>query len=105
MGRPQPVSDAPRAERRSGSPTQRRRKHRRSRSSVARGRLRTLYFVLSSGWGFTVGTAAILGTLSAMGKPVPVGNSGFVIGAGVLAVIGGVVAARAYHEASKRLGG
>jgi hypothetical protein len=69
--------------------------------------LRTIYFVLASSWGFVIGTAAILGTLSAVGRPIPIGGSdtGFVIGAGLLAVFGGLVAARAYHEASKRLGG
>ncbi len=89
-------------------PARRRRKRRRgSSSSTAGKRLRLLYFTLASAWGFTAGTVAVLAALRSSGKPWNLGPTSLAMlaGAGLLAIIGGVIAALAYHDASKRLGG
>ena len=88
------------------TPRRRRRTRRRTRSATARKRLRVLYFTLASAWGFTAGTVAVLICYRSTGKPwrIETASLGLLAGAGLLAVIGGVVAALAYHDASKRLG-
>ena len=87
-------------------PQPRRRGRSRSpeRTSHTRGTLRQLYFVLAALWGFVIGTAALLGGLAASGRPLrPEPFVGLVLlGAAVLALLGGIVAALAYREASNR---
>ena len=91
-----------------GQPARLRRSKRksRSRSAAARKRLRVLYFTLASAWGFTAGTVAVLACFRTSGKQWRVDTSSLALlaGAGLLALIGGIVAALAYHDASKRLG-
>ena len=84
----------------------RRKRRRRTRSSSNRKRLQVLYFTLSSAWGFTAGTVAVLACFRSSGKPWTLETPylALLAGAGVLALVGGVVAALAYHDASKRLG-
>ena len=87
------------------APTRRKRR-RRTRSASNRKRLRVLYFTLSSAWGFTAGTVAVLACFRSTGKPwtLEAPSLALLAGAGVLALVGGVVAALAYHDAAKRLG-
>jgi hypothetical protein len=64
-----------------------------------------LYFTLASGWGFTAGTVAVLACFRMTGKPwrLETPSLALLAGAGVAAVLGGVIAALAYHDASKRI--
>ena len=62
---------------------------------------------MASAWGFTAGTVAVLACYRSTGKPWRIETTSLALlaGAGLLALIGGIVAALAYHDASKRLGG
>ena len=87
----------------------RRRRRRRSRSSSrtasrTHSRLRLLYFALATTWGFVVGTAAILGGLSFVGQPIRLEPelAAVLLLAGVVAVVGGLVAAAAYRDVIRR---
>ena len=66
--------------------------------------MRKLYFALASVWGFLIGTAAALGGLAAVGRPLFLDSRvGLVLlVAGVFALLGGFIAAAAYREASNR---
>ncbi len=71
-----------------------------------RSRLRSLYFCLAAAWGFFTGLGGVLAILALTGqRPALLGSRGFgiVIGAGLLALAGGLVAAAAYRSASRRL--
>ena len=76
----------------------------RSSRGRPRGRLRGFYFGLASLWGFLSGTAAVFVALRAidrplqMQQPVPL----LLAGAGLVALLGGLVAAAAYREATHR---
>ena len=66
---------------------------------MRRRRIRLVYFMLASVWGFMTGTAAILGGLAAVGRPLtfePQVAAVFTL-ATAIAILGGVVAARAYR--------
>jgi hypothetical protein len=85
----------------------RRRSRRRSQPDAARlrrRRLRLVYFILASIWGFMSGTVALLASLVVLGQPLqlqtPVVLAMLI--AALLALVGGVVAARAYREATQR---
>jgi len=88
------------------APRRRRRRQRPGASAarVKRRRIRTVYFTLASVWGFVTGTVAILGVLSASGRPLTLEpKSGAVLGlATLVALLGGAVAARAYREVADR---
>jgi len=61
-----------------------------------------VYFALASTWGFLSGTVGLLIVSGMVGRPLglkPVVLSALGI-AGVLAIAGGAVAARAYRDAS-----
>ena len=108
MGQTSPeTTDSRESEVATAEPVPTRRKRRRRRRSSSNGkRLRVLYFTLSSAWGFTAGTVAVLACFQSSGKPWTLGMPALALlaGAGVLALVGGVVAALAYNDASKRLG-
>ncbi len=85
-----------------------RRRRRNSRQATAssnqRHRLRLVYFSLASLWGFLIGTATLLFGFSLGGRRLELSPVAIVAmsAAVVLAVVGGVVASRAYREASRR---
>jgi hypothetical protein len=80
--------------------------HRSSRHAASRRRrrLRIVYFTLASVWGFMTGTAAILGSLAAAGRPLTLGpRVGTVLAVSIfVALFGGFVAARAYREIAEK---
>lgn len=85
----------------------RRRRRRSSRRAGARSsRIRLVYFLLASAWGFVTGTTAVAGLLAAVGRPLTLEPRSAVAlaGAGVVALVGGVVASRAYRETRSRVG-
>jgi len=63
-----------------------------------------VFFGIAAVWGFLIGSGAILGGLSLLGRPV--GPEPLLLGllavALVLAVVGGWVAAAAYRETTQR---
>ncbi|MCH7780292.1 MAG: hypothetical protein IH848_05540 [Acidobacteria bacterium] len=67
-------------------------------------RRRLVYFSLASLWGFLIGTATLLYGFSLAGHRLELSPVAIVAmsAAIVLAVAGGVVASRAYREASRR---
>ena len=78
------------------------RKQRRTESSHSRrGWIRLVYFCLASLWGFLVGIATLsIGSSRALEtSPVAVVKMSAAV---LLAVVGGVVVARAYREAFRR---
>lgn len=83
----------------------RRRSSSRPSSHQRRGRLRAFYFSLASLWGFMAGSAAVLIGLMLVGRPAGLGSRGafYVACAALLALVGGLVVAAAYHTASRRL--
>jgi hypothetical protein len=86
-------------------PSQRSTTRRRSSSLKARhSRLRLLFFGLSSLWGFLMGVAALLCCMKQSGSQIAVGPPlfGFLLGAGLVAVVGGLLAAMVYKDAVKR---
>lgn len=76
----------------------------RSNSRARRSKLRLLYFGLSSLWGFLVGIAILLCCIKQHGAPMTSGlrTYGLLFGAGAVAVIGGLLAAKVYKDAVKR---
>jgi hypothetical protein len=91
----------------SAQPEERRARRRRrghDPSRLRRHRLRLVYFILASVWGFMSGTVAVIVSLSLLGQPVelqvPVAIA--IAAAAVLALVGGAVAARAYRETTQR---
>ena len=83
----------------------RRRNSRKATSNGSqRSRLRVVYFSLASLWGFLIGTATLLFGFSLGGRRLELSPVAIVAmcAAVVLAVVGGVVASRAYREASRR---
>ena len=63
-----------------------------------------LYFSIASLWGFLVGSAVVLACLVAGDTPFRLGSltALALTGAGVLALVGGVVSSFAYREAARR---
>ena len=90
------------------APAATRRPRRQSRRATAsrsqRHRLQLVYFSLASLWGFLLGTAALLFGLSLTGRRLDLSPVAIVAmsAAVILAVVGGMVASRAYREASRR---
>jgi len=84
------------------------RPRRRSRRAVAnrnqRRRLQFVYFSLASLWGFLLGTVALLFGFSLTGRRLDLSPVAIVAmsAAVLLAVVGGMVASRAYREAARR---
>ena len=85
-----------------------RRGRRNSRQATSdrnqRRRLQRVYFSLASLWGFLIGTATLLFGFSLSGRQLELNPVAIVAmsAAVVLAVVGGMVASRAYREASRR---
>ncbi len=103
MGQPERAGGEPDRAVRIPEPSRQRRS--RPRHSVARGRLRALYFSLAAAWGFLAGSGAVLVGLSATGRPAGLGAPavGVLVGAAILALLGALVAAAGYRVASRRL--
>ena len=82
----------------------RRRHSRRVASRTQRHRLRLVYFSMASLWGFLIGTVALLFGFSLAGRRLELSPVAIVALSAsiVLAVVGGMVASRAYREASRR---
>lgn len=92
----QPEVESDRRRRRRRSP----RHDRRQSSGSRREKLRLLFFSLASVWGFVTGAVATLASVSAEPRPTVGPSLALVlVGAIVVAVLGGVVAARAYRNA------
>ena len=79
--------------------------HRRATGTRHR-RLRLVYFILASAWGFAAGTVAVFAGFRAIGRPVHFDSSlGVTLGfAGAIAIVGGVIFSLAYREAVRRGG-
>ncbi len=73
-------------------------------SRTQRRRLQFFYFSLASLWGFLIGTVALLFGFSLAGRRLELSPVAIVALSAsiVLAVVGGMVASRAYREASRR---
>ena len=87
------------------SSTRRRRRSQHASSSRAqRSRLRMVFFSLASLWGFLIGTVSLLVGVSLGGRSLNLSPVAIVTlsGATVLAVVGGLIASRAYLEATRR---
>ena len=86
------------------SPSRPGRRSRRPSDRDQRRRLRLLYFTLASLWGFLIGTAGLLIGISSRGVPLDLGPVAVLAlsAASILAVSGGMIASRAYREASRR---
>lgn len=82
----------------------RRRKNPRQAAAGSHQRRRLVYFSLASLWGFLIGTATLLYGFSLAGHRLELSPVAIVVmsAAVVLAVVGGVITARAYREASRR---
>jgi hypothetical protein len=82
----------------------RRRRRSHDPARLRRHRLRLVYFILASVWGFLSGTVAVIVSLNVLGQPLemqlPVALA--LGSAAVLALVGGAVAARAYREITQR---
>ena len=89
---------------RPASPRRRRRSRRAVASRTQRHRLQFVYFSLASLWGFLIGTIALLFGFSLAGRRLELSPVAIVALSAsiVLAVVGGMVASRAYREASRR---
>ena len=85
-------------------PRRRRQSRRANSTRNQRRRLRLVYFSLASLWGFLVGTVTLLFGFSLSGRRLELSPVAIVAmsAAIVLAVVGGMVASRAYREASRR---
>jgi hypothetical protein len=88
----------------SGQRSGRRVRSRKPGNRRLRGRLRILYFSLASAWGFLSGSAGVFLGLEMLHQPVRLEPlSGFLLGGAALAALaGGLVAAAAYREATRR---
>lgn len=95
---------ADRPGRRDSERRQARSSDRRGSSRLRHRRLRTLYFALASVWGFLAGTTGVVVSMAAGGRPLGFGpRVGTVLAAStVIAVLGGLIAARAYRDATTR---
>ena len=89
-------------------PASRPRRRRKSRQASAgrtqRRRLQLVYFSLASLWGFLIGTVTLLFGFSLAGNRLDLSPVAIIAmsGAILLAIVGGMVASRAYREASRR---
>ena len=65
-----------------------------------------MYFLLAASWGFLSGSAAVVGAMSMLGRPVrfEAGSAAVLLGAALVALVGGGVSAYAYRETSGKLG-
>lgn len=74
------------------------------RSRAQRRRLQLVYFSLASLWGFLIGTVTLLFGFSLSGRRLELSPVAIIAlsAAIVLAVVGGMVASRAYREATRR---
>ena len=81
-----------------------RRARRTSSNRAQRRKLRLIYFSLAALWGFLIGTAAVLFGLSLGGISLDLSPGTIVALAvsSILAVVGGMIASRAYREATRR---
>ena len=63
-----------------------------------------LYFALATTWGFVAGTGAVLGGLAFAGQPIRLDPTvgGILLAAGVVALVGGLIAAAAYRDVIQR---
>ena len=108
MARSSAASDSERRDRPSNRPRLRHRQTRNHRESSAkrRSKLRFFYFGLASVWGFLIGTASILVTLTYLGRPVQLDPLllALLASTGLVALAGGGVAAAAYREAAGKSG-
>ena len=86
------------------SPRRPRQSRRAASSRAQRRRLQLVYFSLASLWGFLMGTVTLLFGFSLGGRQLDLSPVAIVAmsAAIVLAIVGGVVASRAYREASRR---
>lgn len=81
----------------------------RKRSAAATpgttSRVRVLYFMLATGWGFAIGAGGLAAALSAVGQRVAFtpGLLAALVPAVAFAAAGGWVASSAYREARNRL--
>ena len=78
---------------------------RRSRGSrTSHWRLRIVYFSIASVWGFAMGTAAVLGSLSMLDLELPEDSTiTFMVAlAAIAAIVGGAITAMAYRDAVGR---
>lgn len=85
-------------------PRRRRQSRRAASNRSQRRRLRLVYFSLASLWGFLMGTVTILFGFTLGGRRLELSPVAIVAmsAAIVLAIVGGMVASRAYREASRR---
>jgi hypothetical protein len=76
----------------------------RSKSRARRNGLRLLFFGIASLWGFMLGVAVLLCCMKQGGGAAATGLKlyGMLLGAGLVAVAGGLVAAMIYKDAVKR---
>ncbi len=86
------------------SPRRRRHSRRAVASRVQRRRLQLVYFSLASLWGFLIGTVALLFGFSLTGRRLELSPVAIVAMSAsiVLAIVGGMIASRAYREAARR---
>ncbi len=80
------------------------RRRRRRQGRGQRDRLRVVYFSLASLWGFLMGTVTLLFGFTLGGKRLDMSPVAIVAmsAAIVVAIVGGIVASRAYREATRR---
>ncbi len=100
-----PAAERPGADTaRPSTPRRRRHSRRAAASRTQRRRLQLVYFSLASLWGFLIGTVALLFGFSLAGRRLELSPVALVTLSAsiVLAVVGGMVASRAYREASRR---
>lgn len=71
-----------------------------SSSRARRTRVRLSYFGVASLWGFLVGISALLIVLNQSGRPLAMSSLvyGIIVGAGVVALAGGLLTAMLYRE-------
>ena len=100
-----PAAESPGVEpARPSSPRRRRQSRRAAANRTQRRRLQLVYFSLASLWGFLIGTVALLFGFSLAGRRLELSPVAIVALSAsiILAVVGGMVASRAYREASRR---
>ena len=106
MARSSAASDSEGRDRPSNRLRHRQTRNHRESSAKRRSKLRFFYFGLASVWGFLIGTASILGTLTYLGRPVQLDPLllALLASTGLVALAGGGVAAAAYREAAGKSG-
>ncbi len=100
-----PIPQRSRAEDAAPAQPRRRRHSRRAAANRSqRRRLQFVYFSLASLWGFLMGTVTLLFGFSLGGRQLELSPVAIVAmsAAVVLAIVGGMVASRAYRDASRR---